>query len=104
LSAVRDSSDQDVEALIHFFLWTFLAGVAVIGYEAYVWAKFGSWDTITVGYALYYINVEPPTVSWVGVQQAIDWWLSSALSWNLIIASIIIPIVVVFVFEKTIWR
>jgi hypothetical protein len=93
-----------MEAVAQIFAWLLLAALAILGYEGYVWARFGWWETITVEQVFFYAGVDRPIVSWVGVQQAIDWWLASGLSSNLFVASFLIPGLLVFLLQNRGWR
>jgi hypothetical protein len=93
-----------METIAQFSVLMFFSGLAVFGYQAYLWAKLGSWTTITIGMALYSIDVGVPTVSWVGIQQAINWWLTSSLAWNFLVASVAIPSILILGLEETAWK
>ena len=90
--------------IVQIFMWGFLAGLAVLGYQVYQWAKFGVWTALTVGMTFKYFGVDAPSVSWVGIQEAINWWLDSSLALNLILVSIWIPFSLVIVLEMSVWK
>jgi hypothetical protein len=87
--------------LINLFGLMFSAGLAVIGYECYIWARYGYWTTITSGYVLYYFNVDRVLSSWIGINRTMDWWLSTSLAENLFVASIVIPSVFALISSAT---
>lgn len=46
-----------------------LAAIATAIFQSYAWLRFGEWPKITPGTFL----ASEPTLSWVGVQKAVDW-------------------------------
>ena len=78
----------------------FLSGLAVLSYQAYVWARFGYWTTVTVGKAFSYGGIFVPRASVYGIDQIIDWWFGTPLTGNFLIASIVVPLIFIFLFER----
>jgi hypothetical protein len=63
-----------------------LAAIGLIIAHLYMWLRFGAWPEYTAPQLFADIGIPYPTVSWVGVQKALDflmrWSASTLLFWS----------------------
>ena len=80
-------------ALVAYF--SLLAIMAILTWQIYFWARFGRWQPIAVSDAFRWLELDQPQTSWLGVQQAIDWWLGSPLTISGLMVVVLLVVVAV---------
>ena len=97
---MHHGKDEIPFTVLHWFI---MGTLAVLGYQAYVWARYGHWHSITVSDLFMAAQTDRPAVHWGGMQQLIDWWVETAVAWNLLFAGVAAALVVLAVHGRTRW-
>jgi hypothetical protein len=69
-----------------------IPGIAVIGYQAYYWLRYGVWKSLSLGVLWNTIGDRPPTLEWRGVEKIVHQILDLPVSGALVITGIFIAL------------
>jgi len=76
-------SQEDIgQYLVFFVLFVFLAAIFFLGYDAFVFLKTGTWESLTTYDILAWLNDKPFTITyeWKGVQKIITYIIKAPFS------------------------